>query len=115
MTHHHQANQILGKTQHQLEALTLVGLIALHQAHLQVGIDPFPVRLNWNTLNKETPMQVLLTEEEYTTLKENTNAYKDTLRSYAELLVKYTELNSKYYQLLTFSVTLNNEKLKGLK
>ena len=60
-------------------------------------------------------MQVLLTEEEYTTLKENTNAYKDTLRSYAELLVKYTELNSKYYQLLTFGVTLNNEKLKGLK
>lgn len=119
MTHHHQANQILGKTHLQLEALALAGLIVLHQAHLltphQVGIDPYPVGLNWNTLKKETTMQVLLTEEEYTILKENTNAYKDTLRSYADLLVKYTELNSKYYQLLTFSVTLNNEKLKGLK
>ena len=60
-------------------------------------------------------MQVLLTEEEYTTLKENSNAYKDALRSYAELLAKHSDLSSKYYQLLTFGVTLNNEKLKGLK
>ena len=60
-------------------------------------------------------MQVILTEEEYTTLKAIADACNDAVRSYAELLVKYTELNYKYYQLLTFGVTLNNEKLKGLK
>lgn len=60
-------------------------------------------------------MQVLLTEEEYITLKAKADACNDAVISYAELLAKYTELNSKYYQLLSFGVTLNNEKLKGLK
>lgn len=48
----HQADQVLGKIIHHL--LALAGL-TVHQAQTliqhQVGIDPFPVGLNWINLN----------------------------------------------------------------
>lgn len=58
-------------------------------------------------------MQVLLTEEEYTKLKEKADAYNESTRSYTRLIEKHSELSSKYYQLLSFGVSVNNEKLKG--
>ena len=60
-------------------------------------------------------MQVLLTEEEYTKLKEKADAYNEATRRYTKLRTENSELSSKYYQLLAFGVSVNNEKLKGQK
>lgn len=60
-------------------------------------------------------MQVLLTEEEYTTLKEKAYNYDCMKYSISTLQTKLEEVTTKYYQLLSFGVTLNNEKLKGHK
>ena len=60
-------------------------------------------------------MQVLLTEKEYTKLKEKAYNYDYMKYSISTLQTKLEEVTTKYYQLLTFGVTLNNEKLKGLK
>ena len=59
-------------------------------------------------------MQVLLTEEEYTKLKEKADACNEATRSYTRLIEKHSELSSKYYQLLAFGVSVNNERLKGI-
>lgn len=58
-------------------------------------------------------MQVLLTEEEYTKLKEKADACNEATRAYSRLIAEHFELSSKYYQLLSFGVVVNNEKLKG--
>lgn len=58
-------------------------------------------------------MQVLLTEEEYTQLKEKADAYNEATRRYTKLRTEHSELKSKYFQLLSFGVVVNNERLKG--
>ena len=73
-------------------------------------------------------MQVILTEEEYTKLKNQASInstillndfYKDQYHILQRELLKTTkasqELNDKYTKLLVFGVTVNNEKLKGPK
>lgn len=58
-------------------------------------------------------MQVLLTEEEYTTLKNKAYKYECMKQSFSTLQTKLEEVTNKYYQLLVFGVVINNEKLKG--
>lgn len=71
-------------------------------------------------------MQVILTEEEYTKLKNQASInstifsndfYKDQYRILQKELFKitkaYEELSDKYGKLLVFGVSVNNEKLKG--
>lgn len=71
-------------------------------------------------------MQVLLTEEEYTKLKNQASInstillndfYKDQYHILQEKLLKITkahqELNDKYTKLLVFGIAVNNERLKG--
>ena len=58
-------------------------------------------------------MQVLLTEEEYTKLKEKADASSEAIKRYTKLIAEHSELSSKYYQLLSFGVVVNNERLKG--
>ena len=58
-------------------------------------------------------MQIILTEEEYTTLKEKANDYDFTKKALSTLSTKFDELQSKYYKLLSHGVSINNEKLKN--
>ena len=60
-------------------------------------------------------MQVLLTEEEYTKLKEKAYNYDFMKHSFSTLQTKLEEVTNKYHQLLAFGVSVNNEKLKGPK
>ena len=57
-------------------------------------------------------MQVILTEEEYTILKEKADACNAATRRYTRLIAEHTELSSKYYKLLSHGVAVNNERLK---
>jgi len=58
-------------------------------------------------------MQVLLTEEEYKILKNKAYNYDCMKHSFSALQTKLEEMTNKYYQLLSFGVVVNNEKLKG--
>lgn len=58
-------------------------------------------------------MQVLLTEEEYTALKNKAYNYECMKQSFSTLQTKLDEVTNKYYQLLSFGVVVNNERLKG--
>ena len=58
-------------------------------------------------------MQVLLTEEEYTSLKEKADDYDFTKESLSTICTKFDELQFKYYKLLSHGVSANNEKLKA--
>lgn len=57
-------------------------------------------------------MQIILTEEEYTALKEKADAFNGVNKNYTRLVDKHSELNSKYYKLLAHGVSSNNERLK---
>lgn len=54
-------------------------------------------------------MQVILTEEEYNTLK----AQATLGQAYSQLHSQYLELKANYNKLLVFGVTISNEKLKA--
>ena len=61
-------------------------------------------------------MQYILTEEEYSELKFNTNQTIATLQQKLQNLTKeYEELQEKYDKLLVFGVSISNERLKGSK
>lgn len=60
-------------------------------------------------------MQVLLTEEEYTTLKNKAYNYDCMKHSFSTLQTKLEGMTNKYCQLLSFGVSVNNERLKGPK
>ena len=53
-------------------------------------------------------MQVILTEEEYNTLKSQATLGQ----AYSQLHSQYTELKSNYNKLLVFGVSSSNERLK---
>lgn len=57
-------------------------------------------------------MQVLLTEEEHTSLKNKSFEYDCIEKSLSTLITKFDELQSKYYKLLAHGVSSNNERLK---
>ena len=57
-------------------------------------------------------MQVILTEEEYTSLKTKAFEYDCMEKSLSTLITKLDELQSKYYKLLSHGVAVNNERLK---
>ena len=65
-------------------------------------------------------MQIILTEEEYTALKEMAENSKVISKKYTQLVLKHSDLTtkfdglqSKYYKLLAHGVSINNEKLKN--
>lgn len=55
-------------------------------------------------------MQVILTEEEYNTLK----AQAALGQAYSKLHLEYLELKANYTKLLVFGVSISNENLKAL-
>ena len=57
-------------------------------------------------------MQIILTEQEYTTIKTKADNYDSAQKALATISTKFDELQSKYYKLLTYGVSTNNEKLK---
>lgn len=60
-------------------------------------------------------MQIILTEEEYTTLKTKADNYDFAQKTLATISTKFDELQSKYYKLLAHGVSANNEKLRTTK
>ena len=57
-------------------------------------------------------MQVILTEQEYITLKTKADNCDSAQKTLATISTQFDELQSKYYKLLTYGVSTNNEKLK---
>ena len=57
-------------------------------------------------------MQIILTEQEYTTIKTKADNYDSAQKALATISTKFDELQSKYYKLLAYGVSTNNEKLK---
>ena len=60
-------------------------------------------------------MQIILTEQEYTTLKAKADNYDSAQKTLATISTQFDELQSKYYKLLAHGVSTNNEKLKTTK
>ena len=58
-------------------------------------------------------MQIILTEEEYTSLKDKAFEYDCMKKTISTLSTKFDELQSKYTKLLVFGVATYNERLKG--
>lgn len=58
-------------------------------------------------------MQIILTEEEYTSLKVKAFEYDCMKKTISTLSTKFDELQSKYTKLLVFGVVASNERLKG--
>ena len=58
-------------------------------------------------------MQILLTEQEYESLKSDQDAYKRLQNKHEKLLQYHKELDDKYTRLLIFGVASSNERLKG--
>lgn len=58
-------------------------------------------------------MQIILTEEEYTSLKDKGFEYDCMKKTISTLSTKFDELQSKYTKLLVFGVVASNERLKG--
>lgn len=58
-------------------------------------------------------MQIILTEEEYTSLKDKAFEYECMKKTISTLSTKFDELQSKYTKLLVFGVVASNERLKG--
>ncbi len=58
-------------------------------------------------------MQIILTEEEYTFLKDKAFEYDCMKKTISTLSTKFDELQSKYTKLLVFGVVDSNERLKG--
>lgn len=57
-------------------------------------------------------MQIILTEEEYTSLKDKAFEYECMKKTISTLSTKFDELQSKYTKLLVFGVVASNERLK---
>ena len=57
-------------------------------------------------------MQVILTEEEYTSLKQSADSAENFQSLYNELLSQHLALKADYNKLLVHGVVANNEKLK---
>ena len=57
-------------------------------------------------------MQIILTEEEYNTLKQLADNAKNFQSLYNELLSQHLALKNKYTKLLIFCVSSDDEKLK---
>lgn len=60
-------------------------------------------------------MQIILTEQEYTTLKTKADNYDSAQKTLATISIQFDELQFKYYKLLAHGVSTNNEKLKTTK
>lgn len=60
-------------------------------------------------------MQIILTEQEYTTLKAKADNYDSAQKTLAIISTQFDELQSKYYKLLAHGVSTNNEKLRTTK
>lgn len=60
-------------------------------------------------------MQIILTEQEYTTLKAKADNYDSAQKTLATISTQFDELQSKYYKLLAHGVSTNNEKLRTTK
>lgn len=58
-------------------------------------------------------MQIILTEEEYTSFKDKAFEYDCMKKTISTLSTKFDELQSKYTKLLVFGVVASNERLKG--
>lgn len=58
-------------------------------------------------------MQIILTEEEYTFLKDKAFEYDCMKKTIATLSTKFDELQSKYTKLLVFGVVASNERLRN--
>ena len=58
-------------------------------------------------------MQIILTEEEYTSLKDKAFEYDCMNNTISTLSTKFDELQSKYTKLLVFGVVASNERFKG--
>ena len=58
-------------------------------------------------------MQIILTEEEYTFLKDKAFEYDCLKKTISTLSTKFDELQYKYTKLLVFGVVASNERLKG--
>ena len=58
-------------------------------------------------------MQVLLTEEECTALKESSEKAENYEKLYNELMSQHLALKDEHAKLLVFGVSSNNEKLKS--
>ena len=58
-------------------------------------------------------MQIILTKEEYTSLKDKAFEYDCMKKTISTLSTKFDELQSKYTKLLVFGVVASNERLKG--
>ena len=58
-------------------------------------------------------MQILLTQEEYESLKSDQEAYKRLQNKHEKLLQYHKELDDKYTRLLIFGVYNSNERFKG--
>lgn len=58
-------------------------------------------------------MQIILTEEEYTFLKDKAFEYDCMKKTISTLSTKFDELQSKYTKLLVFGVVASNERLRN--
>lgn len=58
-------------------------------------------------------MQVLLTEEEYSDLKESADKAENYEKLYNQLMSQHLALKDEHAKLLVFGVSSNNEKLKA--
>lgn len=58
-------------------------------------------------------MQVLLTEKEYSDLKESADKAQNYEKLYYELMSQHLALKDEHAKLLVFGVSSNNEKLKA--
>jgi hypothetical protein len=58
-------------------------------------------------------MQIILTEEEYTALKNKADNCDYAETALDTVLTKYAELSERYNNLLVFGISANNEKLKN--
>ena len=58
-------------------------------------------------------MQIILTEEEYTNLKQSADKAENYEKLYNELMSQHLALKDEHAKLLVFGVSSNNEKLKA--
>ena len=58
-------------------------------------------------------MQIILTEKEYSDLKESADKAENYEKLYYELMSQHLALKDKHAKLLVFGVSSNNEKLKS--
>lgn len=64
-------------------------------------------------MQRKLIMQVLLTEKEYSNLKELADKAENYEKLYNELMSQHLALKDEHAKLLVFGVSSNNEKLKA--